>query len=552
MASNVNGNFRDNTVDIDASGGTSSSDVVIVADAGTTFTQNDQVNQINLGSGNDKLTITDANAAATKILGNISTDFGEDVVTVVNSEVDGSISTAGSDDVVSIAESTIGGNLTTDHGEEEVNIVNSTIKGFVDTGSSADDVTITGSNIGGALNTGSGEDDVVVEGSTIGGNLDTGSASDEIDVSNTTINGSLLTGSQSDTAILSATKVTGNVDTADGSDVVGILDGSTVQGQMFLGSQQDELTVLDSTVSKNISLSSGIDKFTVSSSSTIDGIVDGGSQNDVFGITGDFTLTDSNGTVVTHTGDDHDTGYTLDTGSGPSDVTLAELNTAISGGTVNLDLLFTVNLGESGDTFQARNFDSFGFTNLVCFAEGTRIDTKRGPVAVEELSADDQVKTLDGSYKDVLWVGRQTVSSRFGPADRLKLVRITKGALSENVPSEDLTVTMDHGVLVDGVICHAGALINSESILAVSADELPEVYRVFHVETAEHEIIFSHGVTSETFIDNVERQGFDNYDEFEAKYGQVEEMEALPYPRAMSSRQVPASIKARLGLQKIA
>ncbi|TBX27775.1 hypothetical protein TK43_09175, partial [Roseovarius sp. JS7-11] len=51
---------------------------------------------------------------------------------------------------------------------------------------------------------------------------------------------------------------------------------------------------------------------------------------------------------------------------------------------------------------------------------------------------------------------------------------------------------------------------------------------------------------AETFIDNVSRRVFDNYSEFDALYGEVPEMEELPYPRAMSARQVPTAIRARL------
>jgi hypothetical protein len=67
------------------------------------------------------------------------------------------------------------------------------------------------------------------------------------------------------------------------------------------------------------------------------------------------------------------------------------------------------------------------------------------------------------------------------------------------------------------------------------------------VETENHEIILANGAPAETFIDNVSRRAFDNYAEFEALSGDVPEMEELPYPRAMSARQVPGVIRAKLG-----
>jgi hypothetical protein len=79
-----------------------------------------------------------------------------------------------------------------------------------------------------------------------------------------------------------------------------------------------------------------------------------------------------------------------------------------------------------------------------------------------------------------------------------------------------------------------------------------ETYTVYHIETEEHEIILANGAPAETFIDNVSRRAFDNFAEFEALYGDVPEMEELPYPRAMSARQVPVAIKVRLDGKAVA
>jgi hypothetical protein len=124
--------------------------------------------------------------------------------------------------------------------------------------------------------------------------------------------------------------------------------------------------------------------------------------------------------------------------------------------------------------------------------------------------------------------------------------------LGDGLPNADLTVTADHGMLVDGVICHAGALVNGETIRRVPLAEMGETYTVFHIETEAHEIILANGAPAETFIDNVSRRAFDNYAEFEALYGDVPEMEELPYPRAMSARQVPGRIVAKLAGKAVA
>ncbi len=183
---------------------------------------------------------------------------------------------------------------------------------------------------------------------------------------------------------------------------------------------------------------------------------------------------------------------------------------------------------------------------LYCFASDTQISTDRGDIAVQSLAIGDTVVTAEGRSTLVKWIGRQTVSTRFGPAERLMPVRFAVGSLGDGIPHTDLTVTADHGMLVEGVICHAGALVNGTTITRVPLSEMGETYTVYHIETEAHEIILANGVPAETFIDNVSRRVFDNYAEFEALYGDVPEMQELPYPRAMSARQVPGRIRRKV------
>jgi hypothetical protein len=182
-----------------------------------------------------------------------------------------------------------------------------------------------------------------------------------------------------------------------------------------------------------------------------------------------------------------------------------------------------------------------------CFLSGTMIATDTGEVAVESLKIGDEILSADGKALKIKWVARQDVLTTFGPAERLMPVRFAAGALGDGLPHADLTVTADHGMLIDGIICHAGALVNGTTITNVPLSEFQGRYTVYHIETEEHEIILANGAPAETFIDNVSRRSFDNFAEFEALYGGVPEMEELDYPRAMSARQVPPRIKAKLG-----
>ena len=188
-----------------------------------------------------------------------------------------------------------------------------------------------------------------------------------------------------------------------------------------------------------------------------------------------------------------------------------------------------------------------------CYMPGTLVATPAGERLVEELAAGDMVSTAMGDAVPVKWIGRSVVSTRFGPAGRLMPVRFAAGSLGGGqqplLPHSDLTVTADHAMLVDGVLCEAGALVNGTTITRVPLSEFDESYTVYHVETDAHEIILANGAPAETFVDNASRKAFDNYAEFEALYGEnPPEMVELPHPRAANARQLPKRIRIRFGL----
>lgn len=181
-----------------------------------------------------------------------------------------------------------------------------------------------------------------------------------------------------------------------------------------------------------------------------------------------------------------------------------------------------------------------------CFLAGSQIATPFGETNVEELKIGDHVRCADGRSVPVRWVGYQTVSTRFASPERLMPVRFAAGSLGSGLPHTHLTVTADHAMLIDGVLCQAGALVNGTTITRVPLSQMGEKFVVYHIETEAHEIILANGAPAETFIDNVSRRAFDNYAEFESLYGDVPEIEEMAYPRAMSARQVPQRIKASL------
>src|SRR6056297_171901 len=127
-------------------------------------------------------------------------------------------------------------------------------------------------------------------------------------------------------------------------------------------------------------------------------------------------------------------------------------------------------------------------------------------------------------------------------------VRIRAGALGRGCPHADLVVSANHGMIVDGFVIDAAALVNGGSIAFVPVEELPHTFTWHHVETEEHDVILANGAPAETFIDYLGRRAFDNHDEYLSLYGAERVIPEMPRPRISARRLVPAAIRARLGL----
>lgn len=186
----------------------------------------------------------------------------------------------------------------------------------------------------------------------------------------------------------------------------------------------------------------------------------------------------------------------------------------------------------------------------LCLMRGTMIRTPEGELPIEALKCGDLVITTDGRAVPVSWLGRQTVSTRFGDPLRVGPIRIKADALVEGVPARDLLLSPDHAILVEGVLVQASALVNGISIVRES--NAPEIFTYYHVEVDDHSLILAENTPAETFIDNVDRANFDNWNEHQALYPQGKSSVEMPYPRAKAFRQVPRAIRERLAERGIA
>lgn len=144
---------------------------------------------------------------------------------------------------------------------------------------------------------------------------------------------------------------------------------------------------------------------------------------------------------------------------------------------------------------------------IPCFTPGTMIKTKTGEVAVEELKVGDKVLTRDNGYQTIRWTGTRAVSAgELQAVPDLQPIRITAGALGDNLPERDMNVSPQHRMLVgnaatelwfgeDEVLVAAKHLTCLEG---VDVDTQADVTYV-HVMFDAHEIICADGSWSESF-----------------------------------------------------
>lgn len=185
-----------------------------------------------------------------------------------------------------------------------------------------------------------------------------------------------------------------------------------------------------------------------------------------------------------------------------------------------------------------------------CFMAGTHILTPDGERPVETLSPGDMVQTMDGCAVPVRWVAQQTLRAsavNMTQAGGRAPVRICKGALGDGLPHADLDVSEDHGMVLEGMIVNAAALVDGDTIRFLSAAEMPPTLRYFHVELDAHEIILANGAATEPFVDYVGRHAFDNYDAYLERNRVDRIIPEMSLPRISARRLLPDSLKRRLG-----
>lgn len=145
---------------------------------------------------------------------------------------------------------------------------------------------------------------------------------------------------------------------------------------------------------------------------------------------------------------------------------------------------------------------------VICFTPGTMIKTAEGDLPVELLTEGDLIQTKDNGLQPLVWTGNRVLSgARMRAAPELAPVRIRAGALSIDIPDQELLVSPDHRIVLRGP--RAQALFSCDEVLVAARDLVNDrsitierghaQLTYIHLALPQHEVIFANQVETESF-----------------------------------------------------
>lgn len=204
-------------------------------------------------------------------------------------------------------------------------------------------------------------------------------------------------------------------------------------------------------------------------------------------------------------------------------------------------------------------------TVVPCFTTGTIIDTAEGPRTVETLGVGDKVVTLDHGLQPIRWIGSRSLDARELIAKpKLRPIRITEGALGNQLPKRDLTVSPQHRMLIRSHIAKRmfgqnEVLIPARKLVdlpGVFVDEEADTVTYVHMLFDNHEVVFAEGTPTESLFTGpmaLMSVGPEAYQEIVALFPEIAEENYAPSTaRRVPSRgkQISALVKRHLKNEK--
>jgi hypothetical protein len=198
--------------------------------------------------------------------------------------------------------------------------------------------------------------------------------------------------------------------------------------------------------------------------------------------------------------------------TGPSLGTISDAPTASNG----YSFVRSARSSNSGSTWSTSDNTPLMTLDVqaTCFLRGTMILTPHGEVPVETLQEGDLVVTWFGGERPVRWVGTQRFEGRLAGRGS-QPVRLRAGSLGPGMPGSDLLVSPGHAVMVEGVLAHAGALVNGTTIVQ---ERMGGVIEYFHLDLGAHDCVMANGAWAESYFEDRNRDSFHNAAAFHARF----------------------------------
>jgi Ca2+-binding RTX toxin-like protein len=456
---------------------------------------NDVLNVLNGGDGEDTIRLQDGINVNDQIDGGAGVDTlevlpGDNRDLLVNMET-GNVTdgTIGTQEFINIENVTTGGGNDTIYGDTGNNVLD---------GAAGDDVVVGGDGAD-TLIGGSGDDLLVGGGGgglyPIAGDMQA-SGGDTLDGGE---GNDTLEGNTGDDTLLGGT---GNdqlfgewgADSLSGGDDADTLDGGALGDTLSGGDGNDLLTGGAGDDLFVYTANDGLDTITDFNSGNSGSLNDGNTtNNDFIDLSGHYDhlfelWADQQDDGILNQSNDLDT-----QGNAVNYLDNTQFDT--DGTADNEGVAFT---GATGDI----SFFTFDNTGVICFASGTLIDTPRGPVPVETLTAGDLVRTSDHGVRPLIWASK-TTHQWAADAHPDKPIEIKAGALGAGLPVADLQISPQHRVLLPdaehatGVFAAAKHLVGLKGVRQMTGGRKVTYH---HIMLASHEVLFSNGAPTESFF----------------------------------------------------
>ena len=212
---------------------------------------------------------------------------------------------------------------------------------------------------------------------------------------------------------------------------------------------------------------------------------------------------------------------------------------------------------KDGKSIQASPDGSSTFVNCdvptplapnTCFTRGTDITTEKGLVKVENLNIGDRVKTKDGSFSTIKWLGRKTVLVEDCQDAIMDYpVKIKTNAFGQSLPSKDIILSPDHALFIDGTLINVGVL--AERFSGIERVQPEKNFQYFHIELENHQVIIAEGLQVESLCHTYkDRSNYDNGEEYVTLYPNEKLSYKLPmaYPRISNAFKLTTELIDRL------